>query len=105
MDKNASSPAEDANTHATADAAGSPSGSLEVHDTALNEHEREEWAATRIQKAFRGFLVLIPIFHLLSMSNENLKYSLSQVVWDGWTHLTFEAIVVVRFNLLYLEKD
>ncbi|XWS73813.1 hypothetical protein CRYUN_Cryun02cG0161500 [Craigia yunnanensis] len=56
LDKNAASPARDANTHATADAAGSPSGSLEVHDAALNEHEREEWAATRIQTGFRGFL-------------------------------------------------
>ncbi|XWS71385.1 hypothetical protein CRYUN_Cryun03dG0134000 [Craigia yunnanensis] len=56
LDKNAVSPAEDANTHATADAAGPPSGSLEVHDAALNEHAREEWAATRIQTAFRGFL-------------------------------------------------
>ena len=71
MDQNAASPARDANTHATADAAGSPSGSLEVHDAdaPLNEHAREEWAATRIQTAFRGFLVIVPLFHLLSMSN------------------------------------
>ncbi|KAK6235296.1 hypothetical protein SCA6_010633 [Theobroma cacao] len=56
LDQNAASPARDANTHATADASGSPSGSLEVHDTSLNEHAREEWASTRIQTAFRGFL-------------------------------------------------
>ncbi|XWS28492.1 hypothetical protein CRYUN_Cryun25bG0074300 [Craigia yunnanensis] len=70
LDQNTASPAGDANTHATADTAGSLSGSLEVHDAdaPLNEHAREEWAgtrnkqarekwaATRIQTAFRGFL-------------------------------------------------
>ncbi|XP_022756042.1 protein IQ-DOMAIN 1-like [Durio zibethinus] len=55
LDENAASPTEDANTHATADAAGSSSASLEVLD-ALKERTREEWAATRIQTAFRGFL-------------------------------------------------
>ena len=30
-------------------------GSLEVHDAPLNEYAREEWAATRIHKALRGF--------------------------------------------------
>lgn len=75
LDQNAASPARDANTHAIADAAGFPSGSLEVRDVALNELVMEEWAATRIQTAFRGFLVLIPLFYLLAMSNENLKSS------------------------------
>ncbi|XVE59684.1 hypothetical protein DITRI_Ditri05aG0065700 [Diplodiscus trichospermus] len=56
LDNNAASPAADANTHATADAAGSPFGSPQVHGAALNELAREEWAATRIQTAFRGFL-------------------------------------------------
>ncbi|XVF69287.1 hypothetical protein PTKIN_Ptkin11bG0068900 [Pterospermum kingtungense] len=56
LEQDAASPARDANTHVTADVAGSPSGSLEVHDAPLNEHAREEWAATRIQTAFRGFL-------------------------------------------------
>ncbi|PPS15721.1 hypothetical protein GOBAR_AA04856 [Gossypium barbadense] len=56
LDQNAASPARDANTHAIADAAGFPSGSLEVRDVALNELVMEEWAATRIQTAFRGFL-------------------------------------------------
>ncbi|TYH53763.1 hypothetical protein ES332_D09G123200v1 [Gossypium tomentosum] len=56
LDQNAASPARDANTQAIADAAGSPSGSLEVRDAALNELVMEEWAATRIQTAFRGFL-------------------------------------------------
>ncbi|XWS52776.1 hypothetical protein CRYUN_Cryun11dG0101400 [Craigia yunnanensis] len=56
LDQNAASPAGEANPHATADAAGSLSGSLEVHDVPLNEYAREEWAATRIQTAFRGFL-------------------------------------------------
>ena len=36
----------------------SPSSSLEVHDVALSrQNAREEWAAIRIQTAFRGFLV------------------------------------------------
>ncbi|MBA0650625.1 hypothetical protein Goklo_018020 [Gossypium klotzschianum] len=56
LDQNAASPARDANTQAIADAAGSPSGSHEVRDAALNELVMEEWAATRIQTAFRGFL-------------------------------------------------
>ncbi|XVF19601.1 hypothetical protein REPUB_Repub11eG0125000 [Reevesia pubescens] len=56
LDQNAALPFEDANTQVTADAAGSPFGSLEVHEAPLNEHAREEWAATRIQTAFRGFL-------------------------------------------------
>ncbi|XP_022752504.1 protein IQ-DOMAIN 1-like [Durio zibethinus] len=56
LDQNAASPARDANTRATADVAASPSGLLEVHDAPLNEHAKEEWAATRIQTAFRGFL-------------------------------------------------
>ncbi|OMO73223.1 IQ motif, EF-hand binding site [Corchorus capsularis] len=56
LDQSGTSPAGDGNAHAAADAAGSPSGSLEVHDAALNEQAREEWAATRIQTAFRGFL-------------------------------------------------
>ncbi|PPD74459.1 hypothetical protein GOBAR_DD28607 [Gossypium barbadense] len=56
LDENAASLAENATTRATIDAAGSPSDAFEVHDAPLNEHAREEWAATRIQTAFRGFL-------------------------------------------------
>ncbi|KAK8707472.1 hypothetical protein V6N13_058532 [Hibiscus sabdariffa] len=56
LDQNDVPVAGDANTHATADAAGSPSGSLQVCDAAVNEFAMEEWAATRIQTAFRGFL-------------------------------------------------
>ncbi|KAK8503444.1 hypothetical protein V6N13_094719 [Hibiscus sabdariffa] len=56
LDQNDVSIAKDANAHATADAAGSPSGSPQVCDTAVNELAMEEWAATRIQTAFRGFL-------------------------------------------------
>lgn len=75
LDQNAASAARDANTCAIADAAGFPSGSVEVRDAALNELAMEEWAATRIQTAFRGFLVLVPLLYLLAMSNENLKSS------------------------------
>ncbi|KAE8691748.1 hypothetical protein F3Y22_tig00110882pilonHSYRG00116 [Hibiscus syriacus] len=56
LDQNAVPIARDVNTHATADAAGSPSGSLQVVDAAVNGLALEEWAATRIQTAFRGFL-------------------------------------------------
>ncbi|XVE79152.1 hypothetical protein DITRI_Ditri14bG0035100 [Diplodiscus trichospermus] len=56
LDQNTTLPAADANNRANEDAAGSPSVSLEVHDATLNKHEREEWAATRIQTAFRRFL-------------------------------------------------
>ncbi|KAE8692983.1 protein IQ-DOMAIN 1-like isoform X8 [Hibiscus syriacus] len=56
LDQNDVPIARDANTHATADSAGTPSGSLQVCDAAVNELSREEWASTRIQTAFRGFL-------------------------------------------------
>lgn len=47
-----------ANTLSTPDAAGSPR-TVEVQDTAQNQQTtRENFAATRIQTAFRGFLVL-----------------------------------------------
>ncbi|KAK4855140.1 hypothetical protein QYF36_004403 [Acer negundo] len=51
-------PIGDTNINAIADAtAGSPSGSLHVQNTSQNQQNfREEWAATRIQTAFRGFL-------------------------------------------------
>ncbi|KAE8674913.1 protein IQ-DOMAIN 1-like isoform X8 [Hibiscus syriacus] len=56
LDQNAAPIVRDVNTHANAEAAGTPSGSLQVCDAAVNELTREEWAATRIQTAFRGFL-------------------------------------------------
>ncbi|KAL5763653.1 hypothetical protein ACOSQ2_016247 [Xanthoceras sorbifolium] len=56
FDQNATS-IKDANINANANAAGSPSGALQVQDTAHNQQKlREEWTATRIQTAFRGFL-------------------------------------------------
>lgn len=54
---NASSAVGDANIHLTPDAVGSPSGSFQLRDAAtIQKNMREEWAATRIQTAFRGFL-------------------------------------------------
>ncbi|GLT77724.1 hypothetical protein SLA2020_492850 [Shorea laevis] len=57
LDQIAAPPAADSNFQHTADAGVSPSGSLEVQDTSPNEQcAKEEWAAIRIQTAFRGFL-------------------------------------------------
>ncbi|XP_057954326.1 protein IQ-DOMAIN 5 [Malania oleifera] len=51
------SPVGDANKHLLLDAAGSPSRSLQVQDEDRDQQNvREEWAATYIQTAFRGFL-------------------------------------------------
>ena len=48
----------DANTNSVPEASESVSASLKVHDIGHNEQIlREELAATRIQTAFRGFLV------------------------------------------------
>ncbi|KAK4441338.1 protein IQ-DOMAIN 1 [Sesamum alatum] len=49
--------AKDANFQSVSDSASSPSTSLQVQNTALyQQNMREEWAAIRIQTAFRGFL-------------------------------------------------
>ncbi|XP_062082445.1 protein IQ-DOMAIN 5 isoform X2 [Humulus lupulus] len=54
---NAAPAVKDSSTQINPDAAGSPSSSLPVHDTAQSQlNVREEWAAIRIQTAFRGFL-------------------------------------------------
>ncbi|GMP99149.1 hypothetical protein CsSME_00046742 [Camellia sinensis var. sinensis] len=54
---NAAPPFVDADIRSMPDAAGSPSISLQVEDAAkIQQNLREEWAATRIQTAFRGFL-------------------------------------------------
>jgi len=50
--------AEDADVRPISDTAVSPSSSLQVHyETEDQQKMREEWAATCIQAAFRGFLV------------------------------------------------
>jgi len=50
--------AEDADVRPLSDTAASPSSSLQVHyETEDQPKMREEWAATYIQTAFRGFLV------------------------------------------------
>ncbi|GLT48643.1 hypothetical protein SLA2020_222540 [Shorea laevis] len=58
LDQSAASLAADSNFQQTADAGvSSPLDSFEVQDTSPNEQfAKEEWAATRIQTAFRGFL-------------------------------------------------
>ncbi|KAL0437080.1 UNVERIFIED_CONTAM: protein IQ-DOMAIN 1 [Sesamum radiatum] len=49
--------AKDANFQSVSDSASSPSTSLQVQNTAqYQQNMREEWAAIRIQTAFRGFL-------------------------------------------------
>ncbi|KAJ9178742.1 hypothetical protein P3X46_010599 [Hevea brasiliensis] len=54
---NVAEPVGDANIHSVPDASESPSASLQAQNVAQNQQVlREEWAATRIQTAFRGFL-------------------------------------------------
>lgn len=58
LNQNAAPPFVDANVRADADASCLPSISLQVEDAAqIQQNMSEEWAATRIQTAFRGFLV------------------------------------------------
>lgn len=60
FEQNAAPQVGDANTNAIAETVGSPSDSLQVQNIVHDQQNiREEWAATRIQTAFRGFLVLI----------------------------------------------
>lgn len=70
LDQKATPLVEDANVDVVADAAGSPSSSLQVQNAAHNQQIlREEWAATRVQTAFRGFLVLTSPLHHLTLFN------------------------------------
>ncbi|XP_027082658.1 protein IQ-DOMAIN 1 [Coffea eugenioides] len=56
LSHDAARPAEDASALSLSDATGTPSTSLQVADAAQIQYSREEWAAIRIQTAFRGFL-------------------------------------------------
>lgn len=57
LDQNAAPPVEDADLNSVPDPAGSPSGSNQAQDAVqVQQNVREEWAATYIQTAFRGFL-------------------------------------------------
>lgn len=56
LNQDAARPAEDTNILPISDATGTPSTSLQVADAAQIQYSREEWAAIRIQTAFRGFL-------------------------------------------------
>lgn len=59
FNQNATPPFVDAIIRPDADASGSTSISLQVQDAAhVEQNMSEEWAATRIQTAFRGFLVM-----------------------------------------------
>lgn len=58
FDADAPPPVGVSSTQLNIDTVGSPSGSLQVHDVQSERNVREQWAATRIQTAFRGFLVL-----------------------------------------------
>eukprot|EP00257_Ricinus_communis_P013869 XP_015571407.1 protein IQ-DOMAIN 1 isoform X1 [Ricinus communis] len=54
---NVAAPVDDANANSVPEASESVSASLQVRDVGHNQQSlREEWAATRIQTAFRGFL-------------------------------------------------
>lgn len=51
--------AEDGDSSAIQDVTNSPSSTLQVQDSSQMEQQmKENWAATHIQTAFRGFLVL-----------------------------------------------
>jgi hypothetical protein len=70
----AAPPVGDSNTQSNPDVAVSHSGSLQGQVSAHNEQSvREEWAAMRIQTAFRGFLVLLLyiILKLIQSALEN----------------------------------
>ncbi|RDX93690.1 Protein IQ-DOMAIN 1, partial [Mucuna pruriens] len=56
IDNDATRPIGDDNGHTNIDAHYSPSTSQQALDTVHNHQMREEWAAIRIQTAFRGFL-------------------------------------------------
>uniref|UniRef100_A0A0R0I9T7 DUF4005 domain-containing protein n=1 Tax=Glycine max TaxID=3847 RepID=A0A0R0I9T7_SOYBN len=56
FDNDATQPIGDDSGHTNIDAHYSPSTSQQAHDVAHNHQMREEWAAIRIQTAFRGFL-------------------------------------------------
>ncbi|RVW95577.1 Protein IQ-domain 1 [Vitis vinifera] len=58
LDQNAAPPVEDTDLNSVPDPAGSPSGSNQAQDAVqVQQNVREEWAATYIQTAFRGFLL------------------------------------------------
>ncbi|KAM7497002.1 hypothetical protein LguiA_021416 [Lonicera macranthoides] len=70
-------PVEDTNIHPNPNAAGSPSTSLLIRDASQVEHKTtEEWAATRIQTAFRGFLgskiVVLDVPQVLRLESNDL---------------------------------
>lgn len=66
---NAAPPLLHGNIHSFAEAASSPSSPCLGQDAAqVQPNMREDWAATRIQTAFRGFLVLEASFHFLAAS-------------------------------------
>ncbi|KAL5575984.1 hypothetical protein UlMin_017683 [Ulmus minor] len=57
FDPNTAPPVGEAGTQLNQDVADSPSSSLQVHEAVQSQQNfREEWAAIRIQTAFRGFL-------------------------------------------------
>ncbi|KAM1040765.1 hypothetical protein TB2_029574 [Malus domestica] len=58
FDADVAPPVGDASTQLNPDAVDSSSASLQMHNAESEQNVREEWAATRIQTAFRGFLVL-----------------------------------------------
>lgn len=57
LNQDAARPVEDADVPSFSEAACTPSSSVQVQDAGQIQQQREEWAATRIQTTFRGFLV------------------------------------------------
>lgn len=57
-----------ANFQSVSESASSPSTSLQVQNAPqIQQNMREEWAAIRIQTAFRGFLVIGQLFFLADL--------------------------------------
>lgn len=94
FDADAPPPVGVSSTQLNIDTVGSPSGSLQVHDVQSERIVREQWAATRIQTAFRGFLVLnFLIIFSLSQQSVMLYWLLDQV-------LAFSNGFIFRFLFL-----
>ncbi|XP_037496692.1 uncharacterized protein LOC105629378 [Jatropha curcas] len=73
---NVAEPIGEANIHSVPDVSESPSASLQAQNVADNQQIlREEWAATRIQTAFRGFLKKGWMFYLVGFIGNDTAIS------------------------------
>lgn len=85
LNQDAARPAEDSDIPSFSEAACTPSSSVQVQDAGQIQQQREEWAATRIQTAFRGFLVRLYFYifiYLFFILGTSLLYLVSN---DGFS--------------------